>query len=332
MHIAVIGAGLAGLTCARRLMERGHSVIVYEKSDALGGRMATRQTELGGFDHGAQYFTASSERFRKEVGLWRKAGWVEPWDGRLVTLDKGTARPAGQSQTKARLVAVPGMASLCTQLADGIAVRTEQGVRSLERFSGQWLLAVQCDTVPVDSSAGPFDAVAIAVPADQAMPMLRPVPSLAGQIGHEHLAPCWALLLAFQETLGLDYDGAWVQGSRLAWIARDASKPQRRPGEHWIGHASPEWSREHLGDDPERVREKLLKAFREATGSPVQPVYAEVHRWRYAQAAGPLPGDCLWDAGQRVGVCGDWFAAGLDGSGRIENAYLSGLALADAMG
>jgi len=30
-------------------------------------------------------------------------------------------------------------------------------------------------------------------------------------------------------------------------------------------------------------------------------------------------------------VCGDWFAAGLDGSGRIENAYLSGLALAEAV-
>lgn len=331
MHIAVIGAGLAGLTCARHLTERGHSVIVYEKSDAVGGRMATRQTELGGFDHGAQYFTASSERFGKTAQAWRKAGWIESWDGRLVSLDKGVARPAAKSQSKARLVAVPGMSALCAHLADGLVVRTEQGVRGLERFGEQWLLAVQCDTVPIDASAGPFDAVVVAVPADQAVPLLRPVPSLAAQVREEHLAPCWALLLAFQQPLGLDYDGAWVQGSRLGWIARDASKPQRRPGEHWIGHATPQWSREHLDDDPERAKEKLLKAFHEATGSPVQPVYAEVHRWRYAQAAGPLPGECMWDEGLRVGVCGDWFAAGLDGGGRIENAYLSGLALAEVL-
>jgi renalase len=44
-----------------------------------------------------------------------------------------------------------------------------------------------------------------------------------------------------------------------------------------------------------------------------------------------LPGDCLWDAKLRIGVCGDWFAAGLDGSGRVENAYLSGFSLADAV-
>lgn len=334
MHIAIIGAGMAGLTCARRLQAQGHNVIVYEKSGDIGGRMSTRQTELGGFDLGAQYFTASSEAFTKEVAAWRKAGWVAPWDGRLVTLDHGVAAPAGRSNGAARqrLVAVPGMASLGQHMAQGIEIRCGHAVRRVERYGGQWLLAVQCDTVPVDASAGPFDSVVLAIPADQALPLLRPVSDFARQAERAHLAPCWALILGFQEGLNLGYDGAWVQGSRLKWIARDASKPQRRPGEHWIGHASPEWSGEHVDDDPERVKEKLLKAFHEATGSPVQPVYADVHRWLYAQAASTLPADCHWDADARIGVCGDWFAAGLDGSGRVENAFLSATALADAIG
>ena len=72
-------------------------------------------------------------------------------------------------------------------------------------------------------------------------------------------------------------------------------------------------------------------AFHEATGTHVQPVYAEVHRWRYAQALSTLPGEFLWDGQARIGVCGDWFAAGLDGSGRVENAFLSGSALVGAI-
>jgi hypothetical protein len=333
MHIAIVGAGLAGLTCARHLQEQGHSVIVYERNSEIGGRMGTRQTELGGFDHGAQYFTASSERFRKTIVAWRKAGWVQPWEGRLVSLENGVAAPAGRSAgARQRMVAVPGMAALTQHLAENLDVRTEQSVRRLERYGQQWLLAVQADTVQIEASAGSFDVVVVAVPADIATPLLQPVPQLATQVGHEHLAPCWALILGFEQSLELDYDGAWVQGSRLKWIARDASKPQRRPGEHWIGHASPEWSSEHLNDDPERVKEKLLKAFHEATGSQVQPVYAAVHGWRYAQATSTLPGDCLWDADARIGVCGDWFAAGLDGSGRVENAFLSGAALAETIG
>lgn len=331
MHIAVVGAGLAGLTCARQLQQQGHQVVVYERNADVGGRMGTRQTELGGFDHGAQYFTATSERFKKEVTAWRKAGWAAPWDGRLVKLDKGVAVPAGKASAKQRMVAIPGMGALGQHLAEALDVRCEQSVVRLERHGEQWLLAVQCDTVPVTATAGPFDAVVLALPADIAAQLLQPVSRLAGQVGQEHLEPCWALIMGFQESLGLAYDGAWVEGSRLKWIARDASKPQRRPGEHWIGHASPAWSAEHLADDPERVKEKLLKAFHEATGSHVQPVYADVHRWRYAQALSTLPGECLWDGEARVGVCGDWFAAGLDGSGRVENAYLSAVALAEKL-
>ena len=74
MQIAVIGAGISGLTCARQLQAQGHSVTVYEKSNHVSGRMGTRETELGGFDHGAQYFTAVSDGFKKEAGMMGRGG------------------------------------------------------------------------------------------------------------------------------------------------------------------------------------------------------------------------------------------------------------------
>ncbi len=325
MHIAIVGAGLAGLCCAKGLQEQGYCVTLYEKSRGTGGRMATRRTELGGFDHGAQYFTATSERFKKQVTAWRKAGWVAPWDAKIVTLDHGITRPAGRSQQ--RLVGVPGMRSLSEQLAIGLDIRYEQQVLDIEAYGKQWVLSVKSDTVAIPATAGPFDAVLIAVPADQAQGLLTVAPKFAQQAKAASMAPCWTLMMAFQEPLELGYDAAWVQNARLGWISRDSSKPGRRAGDHWVAHATVDWSIEHLEDEPERAKEKLLKSFHESTGSAVQPIYATVHRWRYAQALKPLGLDCLWDAGQRIGVCGDWFAAGLDGAGRIENAYLSAQAL-----
>jgi renalase len=334
MHIAVIGAGIAGLTCARRLQAQGNSVVIYEKNEEVSGRMSTRQTELGGFDHGAQYFTAGTGAFKKQAGAWRKAGLVAPWGGKLVSLEQGRAKPAGRASddSQQRLVGVPGMGAIGRQLAQSLDVRTGQPVTGIEAHDGQWLLRVRSATVPIAASAGPFDAVVIAVPADQAVPLLDAAPGWPEQVQQARLDPCWSIMLGFQDTLGLGYDGAWVKGSRLGWIARDASKPQRRPGEHWVGHATPAWSIEHFEDDPERAKEKLLKAFHEATGSQVQPVYVSVQRWPYAQASTPLAEDCLWDPALRLGACGDWFACGLAGSGRIENAWLSGTALAGAMG
>jgi renalase len=327
MQIAIIGAGISGLTCARQLQAQGHGVTVYEKSDQLGGRCATRDTELGGFDHGAQYFTANSEGFQTQVNAWRKTGLVAIWDGKLVKLDHGVSKAAGRSAP--RYVAMPGMNALGKHLAQGLDVRTEQMVGRIDAFGSQWRLVLQSDGVPVDASAGPFDAVIVATTVNQAAVLLEPAAQLAKQAAKIRSAACWSLMLGFQEPLQLGYDGAWVGNSRLAWIARDGSKPGRRPGEHWVGHASAEWSAEHLEDDAERARDKLLKAFHEATGSQVQPVHAVAHRWRYAQVPKPLAKDCLWDPTLRIGACGDWFAAGLEGSGRLENAYLSGLMLAE---
>lgn len=329
MQVAIIGAGLAGLTAARQCQAQGHHVTVYEKSRGVSGRMSTRQTELGGFDHGAQYFTASSDRFKKEVADWRKLEWVVPWESKLVNLDHGKTSPAGKSTQ--RYVPVPGMSALGKQLAHGLDVRLEQQVVALEAHGEQWILSVKTDDIPVAASAGPFDAVILAIPPEQATVLLKEHASFSKKVASVHLQPCWVLMLGFQHPLNLDYDGAWVANSRLGWIARDTSKPDHRAGERWVCHATAAWSVEHLEDDHERAKEKLSKAFHEATGSPIQAIHAVTHRWLYSQASAPLTESFLWDEKAKIGVCGDWFAAGLDGAGRVENAFLSGLEMAKVL-
>ena len=82
--IAVVGAGIAGIACARTLMQAGHRVTVFEKSAGAGGRMSTRRTEFGGFDHGAQYFTVRDARFRQLLQL--TPDLVRPWSANTVRI------------------------------------------------------------------------------------------------------------------------------------------------------------------------------------------------------------------------------------------------------
>ena len=60
MHIAIIGAGLAGLTCAYELRGSGHEVDVYEATDRIGGKLYTVAFEGGPTDMGAEAFLSSS--------------------------------------------------------------------------------------------------------------------------------------------------------------------------------------------------------------------------------------------------------------------------------
>jgi len=69
-HFAVVGAGVAGLACARALAAQGKRVTVFERSAAIGGRLGCLPTNGGDFDAGAQYLTVQSEAFADEVRLW----------------------------------------------------------------------------------------------------------------------------------------------------------------------------------------------------------------------------------------------------------------------
>ncbi len=336
LKVAVVGAGIAGLACARGVASIAATpVTVFERGELPGGRVATMRTEIGGFDHGAQYFTARDAAFVAQVDAWLRAGVVEPWDvaPRLIGADGAPA--AGRAVTPQRWVGVPGMSAVPCR--DGrrrstCAAHDRDVARARPRdgAAGWTLHTRDGDDVARDPTSA-FDVVVAAVPAAPAAVLLGASPSLAEAAATARIEPCWALLAGFAEPIETGEprvgDAAFVDGGRLAWIAREPSKPGRRVGERWTVHAQSGWSVEHFDDDPEDIKAKLLRAFHDATGTIEQPVYATVTRWRHALARTSIDRDFLWDPERRVGACGDWCRGY-----RVEDAWLSGTALAKAIG
>ncbi|MDD2545948.1 MAG: FAD-dependent oxidoreductase [Burkholderiaceae bacterium] len=322
--IAVIGAGLSGLSCAQALLAAGHTVQVFDKSRGPSGRMSTRRAEGAHgpweCDHGAQYFTARDPAFRAEVARWQAAGVAALWDARLSALD-ASGWTALQTPLD-RFVGTPRMTSPAAWLLQSLGARAQvhlqTTVQRIERSAQGWVLTSAEQGV----HAPRYGSVVLAVPAPQAVPLLAPVaPAAAALAASARMRGSWAVMLRFAAPVSLGWEGAFINTGPLRWVARNSSKPGRTGQETWLLHASPEWSEAHLEDEAEAVTTALLAAFA-ALGGP-SPVAATAHRWRYADTEPALEQGAWWDATLRLGLCGDWLQGG-----KVEGAWRSGQSLA----
>jgi renalase len=326
-RVAIVGAGVAGLSAARALGAAGHQVAVFERGPRPGGRVATlfangvELPRIGtvdlAFDHGAQYFTVRDPRFARVVDEWTRERIVAKWSGRIVAFDdEGWEDVEGGTE---RLVAVPSMSALSNHLSSGVNLQCNVRVAALEVSSDSrttWRIRAQDTQV-----AGEFDHVILAVPPRQARTLAPAGTPLAAQLTAVEMKPCWAALVAFEESVTQRFDAAFVAGSPLGWIARNGSKPKRDRTEAWVLHATKEWSAAHAGDRSDTVGPFLLEAFADLirAGLP-RPFFLAAHRWREAVADPPLSVGALHDRERRLSVCGDWCAGS-----RIEGAFVSGL-------
>lgn len=305
MKVGIIGAGIAGLACATRLRDSGFDPVLFDKGRRPGGRLSTLDLGAQAWDFGAQYLTPGDGAFAAQVAQWQQRGVLVEWTG----------GPPGA------LVAVPGMGSLIAAQCAEHEVRFGAQVQRIESDGLSWFLSGP------DLCEGPFAALAIAVPAEQAAPLLSLHDLLlAREAAAAPSQPCWTVMAAFAEPLAGLPNWLRDQGA-IAWAARNSSKPGRGPDECWVIQAGPEWSRQQLESGRDTVAPLLLEQFAAATGASLPtPTFLKAHRWRFALAFGQHE-TTLWNPQLRLGACGDWCMAG-----QIEGAWRSGVALADQIG
>lgn len=79
MTVIVVGAGIAGLACARELVDAGVPARVVERGPAVGGRLASIRVNGRYADVGAAYLSADDPAFHGRLLTWRIDGLARPW-------------------------------------------------------------------------------------------------------------------------------------------------------------------------------------------------------------------------------------------------------------
>lgn len=308
---AVVGAGLAGLSCARTLRRAGFFVEVFERDRIIGGRIATTRLGVETFDHGAQYLTARSKSFKSYLEEVAALGYAARWNPRTTVNGE-----SGAGQMLPWYVGTPGMASIVRPLAESVRIHTGRKVHTLDRQEKGWHVWFEDET-----SVGPFNAVAVAVPAPEVRLLLGRYDELVEPVSRVRMQPCWALMVRLDDKTLPDQDVFSDMSEVIRWIARNNTKPSRgAKGDSIVIHASPAWSRETEDAEPEAVAEELWGEVSHVLGlPPVRPSRMTAHLWKQGLVDQSLGETYIYSTDLRVGIAGDWCLGRL-----AEHAYESG--------
>jgi predicted NAD/FAD-dependent oxidoreductase len=317
--IAIIGAGLAGLSCAQQLQASGFKVQIFEKSRGPSGRMSTRNGDNWSADHGAQYFTARDPLFIEELNTWIKDGIAGAWTPRLKVFEDSQWRESTSKEN--RYVGIPAMNSPGKYLAKNFKVKYSQTINQITFNDGKWTLH-SLEETSIDEQ---FDWIVLAIPAPQAFTLTNLIDQTIAEKNGVDMWGCWTVMATFTKKQDLAYDAAFINGETISWISRNNSKPGREGLETWTIHANPQWSQQWIELDKEEASKRILESAK-GLGLDCQNAQISVHRWRYA--SGSMRANTGFKVYEDIhlGLCGDWLHGG-----RVEGAWLSGYKLANEM-
>ncbi len=335
--VAIIGAGLAGLTCAQQLHQAGYSVVVVEKSRGVGGRVATRRLHDTCADHGVRYLEPQGKLLQQLIERLLQRGILQAWTDSVyelkATKPESVVTSDSQPSQLTRYIAPAGMTAVAKFLATGLEIWLHRRVQAMTPTAEQtWHLTLDStDEEPTELTAG---AVVVAIPAPQALMLLEPLaetglsPDFLDSLRSVEFDPCLSVMAGYSVDLPVP---TWKvctlsKDSDLAWIGLDSSKRPDAQMPIFVLQSTAEFATRYLdAEDLNPAGEQLLShAAKLLIPWLDTPNWFQVHRWRYAFPSDSLNQEYL-DAGTPLPLvcCGDWCGGNL-----IESAMKSGLATA----
>lgn len=334
--IAIIGAGCSGLAAALILRDAGNAVTVFERSNGVGGRAATRRRQGFTYDHGAQYIKGGSAvssawitgRFRaadlvdiaKPVWVFNQQGYVLEGDPLQNREPKWTYRS--------------GLDTLARGMARGLDIRLRTRIGHLRRITTGWSLFDG-----LGHPVGEFECVLIAIPANQALALIAasqlPKAEREGMCAHLRKAsyrPLISVMLGYRPAPRTHPYYALVNADKahaLSWLAWEHEKaPERVPAQAGllIAQMAPYYSRQWWqAPSDEIIRDVAKRVATLLDESLPSPCFTDLCHWRYALPAEMADVEQLNAIALPLGLafCGDAYVGG-----RVHLALEHGVAVA----
>lgn len=325
LDVIVVGAGIAGLQCARRLAAAGADLLVVDRADKPGGRCATRMFDGQPVDYGPLFLHGDDKGFLSAIDSVDDARRIDGWPHK-VSGRGAPCQPDAFAPFETRLAFAEGVNAFPRKLARGLPVQLRTQVTACTPVKGFMQVADAAGTIFTSRH------LVLALALEQSLPFLhawRQQGSVEGALGMLEMfssLPCLTMIAGYPSSApATDWDVCYPEDDpAILLMSNESAKRPLASSRIMVYQASARWSRQRMGSDKEQWGRELLEAAARRLGPwAAAPVWTHSHRWRYSRVdrANELAAPLRISVGEsRVGIIGDLFSPG----GGLQAAWQAG--------
>ena len=312
--IAVIGAGITGITLAN-LLQKKFNLTVFEKSRGVGGRMATRRAEPYQFNHGAQYFKIENKEFKDFLQPLILNKIIKPLEANQIEILNKEVIKRTKIYNKQYFTAESKMNSVVKYLVNNnFSIKLLCKIEKTIKKNDKWFI--------IDSenlSYGPYDWLFITIPSNQAIEILNNDFKFLDIIKKLKMRSCFSLMLGFDKIKEFDFDTALFLEEDIQWLSISKKILEKKEYYNLLINSSYNFAEQNINGSKDKISDYLIKQVSDILKCELNNYkHKALHFWKYAMSEKNNNLGSLLDENLKVIVCGDWCM-----NGKVEGGFLS---------
>lgn len=299
IDFCILGSGVAGSTIAN-LLSKNYTLEVFDKARGPGGRTANKRLKLNlSYDHGLQYFSPKTNKFRKLIITLHQKKILKIWNGKHLdlTLENKKSSP--------KFIGKKSNNDFCKYQLKNIKQNYLSHIKKIEYKKKIWEITLK------NNKKNKFRGLILTCPYPQLKKIAKKY--LVKKILNLNvkMEPNITTMIAFRSQKNLPISSIKFNDNILAWAANENSKKRFKSSLNlWTLQSSVKWAKKTINNYKKNkmITKKIYTKFLELTGmSDYKIVDIKTHGWKYSYNFNTTRMKSYWNKNISLGVCADWF-------------------------
>jgi len=312
----IIGSGISGATIANRLSKK-YSLDVYDKAKGSGGRSSNKKFNKNeSFDHGVQYISPKSIKFKRFIRDLINKKIVKNWTGKHIFLNTDKK----EDKKHVKIIGKNGNNAISKYLLKDISCNFNSEVVKIFNNNKIWEVLLS------NGSKKLYNSLILTCPFPQSKKLSKKYIKHSFINKRIKMDANITVMMATKKN-NHNVSSYFFNDKILGWAGNENSKKRfNSKNDLWTLQSTHTWANQRINKNRQNKKlntKIMIEKFFKLTGiKKTKVLFSLNHGWKYSSSSKSLRIKSYWNSSLNLGICADWFVGP-----RLESGWISAIDL-----